>query len=110
MTILEKTQVATDQSAAESACSDFSPLAQRIADELFTDGSLHTASRLVMEMPNGKLGGGWCRDAVVALVDRIMDSRRVVAVGWNDDGQTEVTVEGVIEPVCSKDRMIYVKG
>lgn len=45
-------------------------LAERIADKLFTDGDGKVADRLVMVDEQNRMGGGWCRGAVV---DRIID-------------------------------------
>jgi hypothetical protein len=43
-------------------------LADKIADSLFTDGDGQKAERLVLELPNGRNGGGWCRDAVRGVI------------------------------------------
>lgn len=44
--------------------------AKRIAAFLFKDVSGRKAHRLVMELEDGKLGGGWCQNAVR---DRVFD-------------------------------------
>lgn len=38
--------------------------AGRIADDLFTNGNNEHGSRLVLELPDGRDGGGWCESAV----------------------------------------------
>lgn len=43
-------------------------LAMRIAAELFTNGNGNVAKRLVLELEDGRNGGGW---AITAAVDRI---------------------------------------
>lgn len=35
-------------------------------------------------------------------------SRKVVSVEWLDSGDTIVVVEGLIQPVCAFDRVIYI--
>lgn len=48
-------------------------VAARIADYLFTNGAGQKAKRLVLELEeNGMYGGGWCRQAVVNAVERIL--------------------------------------
>lgn len=46
-------------------------LAAKIADDLFTNGCDEKAERLVLELPNGRDGGGWCKQAVA---DRILQA------------------------------------
>lgn len=43
-------------------------LAAEIADDLFTNGSGQKSTRLVMELPDGKDGGGWCHQALTSRV------------------------------------------
>ncbi len=37
---------------------------EEILNRLFTNGAGETAQRLVLELENGRNGGGWCRNAV----------------------------------------------
>ncbi len=39
-----------------------------IVDELFTNVFGESAQRLVLELPDKKDGGGWCRDSVSSIV------------------------------------------
>jgi hypothetical protein len=43
-------------------------IAERITKRLFTNGHGETAERLVLELPGKRDGGGWCREAVEALI------------------------------------------
>ena len=45
-------------------------IAKKIADELFTNGSNEKAKRLVLELENGKDGGGWCKGAVIDIIKK----------------------------------------
>ena len=42
-------------------------LARRIANDLFSDGE-----RLVIELPDKRMGGGWCRAAVIDRVAALL--------------------------------------
>lgn len=44
--------------------------AQKIADVLFGD-----AERLVQELPDKRLSGGWCKSAAIAQIQRILNRR-----------------------------------
>lgn len=37
---------------------------EEVLNHLFTNGAGETADRLVLELENGRDGGGWCRGAV----------------------------------------------
>jgi hypothetical protein len=51
-------------------------LAEKIADELFTNGQNQVAQRLVIELPGKQDGGGWCRISVVGIIARnIVESK-----------------------------------
>jgi len=62
-------------------------LAERIAKRLFVNGCGEHAKRLVLELDNGRDGGGWCESAVrdqvaaeLAGIGAVLDAaRRVVA-------------------------------
>ena len=43
-------------------------LANRIADMLLANGAGDKGKRLVIELPDGRDGGGWCRDAIIGQV------------------------------------------
>lgn len=43
-------------------------IAKQIAEQLFQNGAGHKANRLVLEMPSGRDGGGWCKQAVVDVI------------------------------------------
>jgi len=47
-------------------------LAVRIAGELFINGAGEEAQRLVLELPTGGNGGGWCQKAVIDRVEAIL--------------------------------------
>lgn len=47
-------------------------LAKQITDELFTNGIGERAKRLVLELEDGKDGGGWCKEAVEDVIERIL--------------------------------------
>jgi len=49
-------------------------LAGKIADELMTNGAGDKAQRLVMELKDGRDAGGWCRNAVIIVVERILEA------------------------------------
>ena len=44
-------------------------VAAQIAEKLFTNGMGSKAQRLVLELPGGKDGGGWCKKAVIDVID-----------------------------------------
>jgi hypothetical protein len=46
-------------------------IAEQIAAELFVNGSGEKARRLVLELEDGRNGGGWCKEAIV---DRVADA------------------------------------
>lgn len=43
-------------------------LARRITKKLFVNGFGDQATRLVLELENGRDGGGWCEEAVVDVI------------------------------------------
>ncbi len=45
-------------------------LAEIITESLFTNGAGQKAKRLVLELENGKDGGGLCKEAVVGVIER----------------------------------------
>ena len=47
-------------------------ISERIAEKLFTNGGGEKAQRLVLELPDGKDGGGWCKRAVVDVIDAVL--------------------------------------
>jgi hypothetical protein len=49
---------------------DARKVAERIADSLFVNGAGQQAVRLVLELPGKRDGGGWCKAAVVAVIER----------------------------------------
>ncbi len=61
-------------------------LADKIADDvieaLFTNGNNQKARRLVLELENGRDGGGWAkfaaRDHIIDIIDRHLASREAV--------------------------------
>jgi hypothetical protein len=50
-------------------------LAKAAANELFRNGSGQIASRLVMELPGGRNGGGYCHAAVVEVIAQVLRDR-----------------------------------
>jgi len=48
-------------------------LAEKIADQLFSNGAGQKAERLVLELPGKRDGGGWCKQAVVDVIVRAME-------------------------------------
>lgn len=48
-------------------------VAEQIAADLFENGAGQHAKRLVIELPDGRDGGGWCEGAVVDRVAKILD-------------------------------------
>lgn len=53
---------------------DHQKLAATIADDLFTNGNGDEADHLVLELPNGRNGGGWCKSAVAGRIERAMNA------------------------------------
>lgn len=49
-------------------------LAERIAGELMRNGNGDIADRLVLELPNGKDGGGHCRESVAGVIHKMISS------------------------------------
>ena len=47
-------------------------IAKQIADRLFTNGTGDEATRLVLELPGKRDGGGWCRRAVEDRIDEVL--------------------------------------
>lgn len=43
-------------------------VAKEIATELFQNGAGGAANRLVLELPNKRNGGGWCKQAVIDVI------------------------------------------
>jgi len=50
-------------------------LAKRIAQSLFTNAYHQEAQRLVLEMPNGQDGGGWCKSAATDYIERLLKAQ-----------------------------------
>jgi len=44
-------------------------VSEEIANKLFTNGRERKARRLVLELMDGTDGGGWCKKAVIDLID-----------------------------------------
>jgi hypothetical protein len=51
-------------------------IAEDVADYLFTNGAGSKARRLVLELSGGGYGGGWCREAVVDAVIKVMSAQK----------------------------------
>lgn len=49
--------------------------AERIADALMRNAFGDVAERLILELPDGRDGGGRCRAAIVQEVDRILKEK-----------------------------------
>lgn len=47
-------------------------IAKRIAKHLFTNGANERATRLVLQLPDGRDGGGWCEKAVRDSIARML--------------------------------------
>lgn len=47
-------------------------LANRIAEKLFTNGWGKRAERLVLELPDGSDGGGWCEKSAAHEIERVL--------------------------------------
>jgi len=47
-------------------------LAKAIARAIFTTGSGQHAARLVLELPDGRDGGGWCEESVVDQILKVL--------------------------------------
>lgn len=47
-------------------------LAEKIAAELFTNGSGDVAKRLVLELEDGRTGGGWAIRPMVDLIETLI--------------------------------------
>jgi len=60
-------------------------LSERIAKELMTNGAGEEAQRLVLELPDGRDGGGWCKQSVIDTIETILqaDFERVIK-GFGD--------------------------
>ena len=50
---------------------------EEILNRLFTNGAGETAQRLVLELENGRNGGGWCRNAVRDQIRDALQSESV---------------------------------
>jgi len=62
-------------------------IAERIADGLFTNGAHQHASRLVLELNDGRDGGGWCEGAVKdQAVSQLLPLRKVLEAVEKDCG------------------------
>ncbi len=48
-------------------------LAKKIAKQLFTNGLDRKADRFVLMTDNGRNLGGWCEEAVVDLIQRLIE-------------------------------------
>ena len=47
-------------------------LAWKIADALFTNGMKEKATRLVLELPSKRDGGGWSKQAAIDQIARVL--------------------------------------
>ena len=47
-------------------------IAQQIANQLFKNGRGEKAKRLVLELKGGLNGGGWCKSAVVDVIENCL--------------------------------------
>ena len=48
----------------------------QIAERLFTNGAGKKAQRLILELPGGSHGGGWCKQAVMDVINDILKSNK----------------------------------
>lgn len=48
-------------------------LAEAIAKRLFTNGAEQVAERLVLELPGGRDGGGWCQKAAEDQIEKVLN-------------------------------------
>jgi hypothetical protein len=62
---------------------DIDRLADEIVKSLFTNGDGWEAERLVLELPSGRDGGGWCPSAVRELIVAVV--RQALEVGDDQD-------------------------
>ena len=51
---------------------DYKQVAESIVDDLMTNGNGDKADRLVLELPDGRDGGGWSRSAAIDRVAKIL--------------------------------------
>ena len=47
-------------------------LAEKIADDLFQNGASEIAERLILELPDGRIGGSWSRIAAEGRIEKIL--------------------------------------
>lgn len=52
-------------------------IAERIRDAIMTNGNGDEAERLVLELPGGRDGGGWGREALAKQIEAILDEMEV---------------------------------
>ena len=66
-------------------------LAKRIARQLFTNFAEQRAKRLVLEMPDGRMGGGWCEEAAADhILETIRQAIREDGVDRKNDAWVQV--------------------
>ena len=56
-------------------------IAKQIADELFKNGAGDEAKRLVLELENGRDGGGWGKQVVINIIKEHLEVARVKEEG-----------------------------
>jgi len=62
-------------------------LARRIADDLFKSGpDNQQARRLVLEMPTGRDGGGWCKQAMRDIIEKHLGEGRLGSDHFKSEG------------------------
>lgn len=69
----------SDQRSADSGQPDglridTQSVAREIADDLFRNGGGQVAERLVLELPDGREGGGWCHSAAIDRIATILQA------------------------------------
>lgn len=50
-------------------------LAEKIADDLFTNHWGDKAKRLMLILEDGRDGGGWCKQAVIDRIERALNEQ-----------------------------------
>lgn len=67
-------------------------LATKISDGLFHDGLGRRAKRLVLELEDGRDGGGWCQSAAMDYIASILvldEGKEVMRRGAEDEREEE---------------------
>lgn len=60
---------------------DANELATQITDKIFTNGAGDQAKRLVLELENGRNGGGWSKSAMRDFIRDILIAHKVTING-----------------------------